>query len=147
MPLAQDLSRQLATEDVSYYLTASNAFQQAITSPFASGAARSQARVGLGLTLEKLAESKPAEEKHRLLVQARDNYLDVTLETGVAADPYWQKEAGNKALKVLEVLEDWCAMEKLCGQMQDWLPWARGSLEATRERARKLCREKAKSGI
>lgn len=138
---------QLATEDVSFYAAASNSYRQAIASPIASGAARSQARVGLGMTLEKMAELKPAGEKTALLVQARDNYLDVTLETDAAADPYWQKEAGNKALKVLEVLEDWCAMEKLCDRMQDWLPWARTSLEATRERARKLCSAKAKPGI
>ncbi len=140
-------SLQLATADVSYYAAASNAFQQAIASPFASVAAHSQAKVGLGITLEKMAELKPAAEKNELLVLARDNYLDVTLATGAAADLYWQKEAGNKALKVLEALEDWCAVEKLCGQMQDWLPWARVSLEATKERARKLCSEKAKPGI
>lgn len=138
---------QLATEDVSYYAAASNAYQQAITSPFASVAAHSQAKVGLGITLEKMAELKPTAEKNALLVQARDNYLDVTLATGAAADLYWQKEAGNKALKVLEALEDWCAVEKLCGQLQTWLPWAQASFEASRERARKLCSEKAKPGI
>ncbi len=140
-------SLQLATEDGSYYLVASNAYQQAIASPFASVAARSQAKVGLGITLEKMAELKPAEEKVALLIMARDNYLDVALENGPAADLFWQKEAGKKALKVMEALEDWCAVEKLCVQLQDWLPWARVSLEATRERARKLCSEKAKPGI
>ena len=140
-------SLQLATEDVSYYLVASNAYQQAIASPFASVAARSQAKVGLGITLEKMAELKPAGEKAALLILARDNYLDVALENGVATDLFWQKEAGKKALKVMEALEDWCAVEKLCGQLQAWLPWARVSFEATRERARKLCSEKAKPGI
>ena len=140
-------SLQLATEDVSYYTAASNAYQQAIASPFASGAARSQAKVGLGITLEKMAELKPAGEKTALLILARDNYLDVALESGVSADLFWQKEAGKKALKVLEVLEDWCAVEKLCGQLQGWLPWARASLEASKERARKFCSEKSKPGI
>jgi TolA-binding protein len=140
-------SLQLATEDVSYYLVASNAYQQAIASPFASVATRSQAKVGLGITLEKMAELKPAGEKAALLILARDSYLDVALENGVATDLFWQKEAGKKALKVLEALEDWCAVEKLCGQLQAWLPWARVSFEATRERARKLCSEKAKPGI
>lgn len=140
-------SLQLAAEDGSYYAAASNAYQQAIASPFASVAARSQAKVGLGITLEKMAELKPAEEKTRLLLLARDNYLDVALETGAAADLFWQKEAGRKALKVLEALGDWCAVEKLCSQLQDWLPWARASLEASRDRASKLCREKTKAGI
>jgi TolA-binding protein len=141
-------SLQLATEDVSYYTTASNAFQQAIASPFASVAARSQAKVGLGKTLEKMAESKPgAEEKRALLVLARDNYLDVTLQTAEAPDVlFWQKKAGLEALRVMETLEDWCAVEKLCGQLQDWLPLSRVSFEATRERARKLCLEKSKPG-
>ncbi len=138
---------QLATEDVSFYASASNAYQQAMTSPLASVAARSQAKVGLGITLEKMADLKPAADKAALLILARDNYLDVALERGAATDLYWQKEAGKKALKVLEVLEDWCAVEKLCGQLQVWLPWARVSFEASRERARKLCGEKAKAGI
>jgi TolA-binding protein len=140
-------SLQLAAEDGSYYLVASNAYQQAIASPFASVAARSQAKVGLGITLEKMAELKPAGEKAALLILARDNYLDVALENEVATDLFWQKEAGKKALKVMEALEDWCAVEKLCVQLQDWLPWARVSLEATRERARRLCSEKTKPGI
>jgi len=135
---------QLATDDAAYYLAASNAYQQAITSPFATVAARSQAKVGLGITLEKMAEQKPAGEKHGLLVLARDQYLDIALDPGAGADLFWQKKAGKKALEVLEVLEDWCAVEKLCGQMQTWLPWAQPSLETSRERARKLCSEKAK---
>ncbi|MCC6820788.1 MAG: tetratricopeptide repeat protein [Verrucomicrobiota bacterium] len=134
-------SLQLATEDGSYYAAASNAYQQAIVSPFASGAARGQAKVGLGMTLEKMAELKPVPEKTQLLILARDHYLDVALQTGAAADVFWQKEAVRKALKVLEALEDWCAVEKLCDQLQD------NRFAATRERARKLCQEQAKPGI
>ena len=140
-------SLQLAVENVSYYAEASNAYQRAITSPLASVTARSQAKVGLGTTLEKVAELTTGDEKSRLLMLARDNYLDVTLETSAAADLFWQKEAGRKAVRVLEALEDWCAVEKLCGQLQAWLPWARASLEASRERASKLCREKTKAAI
>ncbi len=140
-------SFQLATEDGSYYATASNAYQQAIASPLASAAVRGQAKVGLGLTLEKLAELKPAGEKTAFLVLARDNYLDVALENGTAADLFWQKRAGLEALRVMEALGDWCAMEKLCGLLRDWLPLSRVSFEATRERARKLCGNQANPGI
>lgn len=139
---------QLATEEVSFYTTASNAYQQAITAPFASVAARSQAKVGLGMTLEKLAGSKPAAEKNALLVLARDNYLDVTLQTGEAPDVlFWQKKAGLEALRIMEALGEWCQVERLCEQLQTWLPTLRPGLEDRKVQARKICKEKTKPGI
>ena len=89
---------QLATQDARHYESASNAYQQVISSPYADVAARSQAKVGLALVAEKQAELKSGEEKTALLKLARDNYLDVfhekNLREGEIPDLYWIKEAG-----------------------------------------------------
>ncbi len=54
---------QLATQDAQYYAEATNAYQKALALPAADVATRSQARVGLGIVAEKLAESLPAEQR------------------------------------------------------------------------------------
>lgn len=89
------------------------AFQQVIESPLADASARSIAEVGLGFTLEKLAETKADPEKSELLNAAKRHYQRVFydnsfLRDGEKPDPFWTSKAGlelgrlNEQLKLRE---------------------------------------------
>ena len=60
-----------------FYDDATNAYAQVINSPLADAAARSQAQIGIGLVLEKLAAQATGQDQTALLQQALQNYLDV----------------------------------------------------------------------
>lgn len=86
------------------YGAASNAFQMVLDSPLAAPAARSMAKVGQGVILEKLAEQKSGPERGQLLLLASNSYLDVydgkILRDGEKADPYWKRKAGIEAARL-----------------------------------------------
>ena len=91
------------------YSGATNAFLQVINSPLADVAARADAKVGLGLTLEKLAQQPSATDQGAMLTLARDQYLDVfenhILREGEKADPFWTMKAGIEAVRICEALK------------------------------------------
>jgi len=135
---------QLATADARNYDAASNAYQKVISLPAAGVAARSQAQCGLGLILEKLAETGNGGERKALLLRARDFYLDVALEKnlreGEVADEYWVKKAGFEALRLLELMQGWPTQDKdaiinFCRRMQQLLPVLNARLETIITRA------------
>lgn len=104
-----DCYLQLATADAKLYAAATNAYQQAVDAPRATVAARSQAEVGLGLTLEKMAALKTGADATALLQLALNHYLNVALATnlreGETADPFWVKQAGlEQAVRLAEAL-------------------------------------------
>ncbi len=82
-----------------------NAFQKVIDSPLADARARSIAKVGLGICLEKIAEQTSGPARLAVYTAARDQYLDVVngsvLRNDEAADPFWIKEAGLKVYRLL----------------------------------------------
>src|SRR5262249_53566594 len=84
---------------------ATNEFQKVLDSPLADATARGIAKVGLAVTLEKIAEQKSDPEKAALLASARDQYLDVFfgkfLRDGEKANLFWTREAGWKAARLL----------------------------------------------
>jgi TolA-binding protein len=93
------------------YDGATNSFLQVIHSPLGNAAARSSAKVGLGVTLEKLAQQPACTNQNDLLVLARDQYLDVFypdtfLREGERADPFWTMKAGLEAARLSEQLKD-----------------------------------------
>lgn len=135
---------QLAAVDARNYEASSNAYQKVITMPAASVAARSQAQCGLGAVLEKLAEAGNGEDRKALLLRARDYYLDVALEKnlreGESPDDFWVKEAGFKALRLLELMQGWPTQDtdtiiNFCRKLQKLLPVYGARLEGIINRA------------
>jgi hypothetical protein len=129
---------QLGALDVRHYESASNAYQQVISSPYANVAARSHAKVGLALVAEKQAEAKSGAEKTALLKLARDNYLDVfhekSLREGETRDLYWVKKAGLEAARLVESLpfQEWSQAEKFYDRLLYLLPQMKETLEKKR---------------
>jgi len=135
---------QLATVDPRNYEASSNAYQKVIAMPAAGVAARSQAQCGLATVLEKQAEASNGDDRKALLLRARDCYLDVALEKnlrdGETADEFWVKEAGFKALRLLELMQTWPNQDRetiinFCRKLQQLLPVYNARLEAIINRA------------
>jgi tetratricopeptide (TPR) repeat protein len=96
---------QLA-QNTSDYEPVTNAFEQVIRSPAADASARSIARVGLGLTLEKMADQASDADRAVLLEAALQNFLAVfyyekLLRDGEKPDPFWTQKAGIEAAALL----------------------------------------------
>jgi TolA-binding protein len=123
-----DCDLQLAAYD-----PATNAYAQVIASPFANISARSQAQIGLGLVLEKLAAQAEGGDQAALLQLALQNYLDVfygkNLRDGEMPDSFWVKKAGLQAAGVAETLGEWPQAVAVYRRLEELLPPLRGSLE------------------
>lgn len=94
------------------YALITNSFQQVIDSPAAGVTARSMAEVGLGLTLEKIADSRNEPERTELLKAAMDHYTRVfydrkflRTEKGEEPDRFWTRKAGLEAGRLAERLQ------------------------------------------
>lgn len=128
-----DCYLQLGAQDPKNYDSALEAYRRCLEHPLADVAVRSQASVGLGLVLERQAALKPAPEQAPLLKQALDHYLNVvygqTLREGERADPFWVKEAGLRALAVVEGQQRWEEAVRLYERLIGLIPALRPSLE------------------
>jgi len=124
------------------YEQASNAFQQVIDCPRADPATRSQAKVGLGSVLEKLADL-PAQTntmRTNLLTQALVCYTDVVTQDP-PEDPgpdsaywFWVGRAGKGAVRVLERFQDWQRAISVCDRMAELVPPLRATFEERKKR-------------
>jgi outer membrane protein assembly factor BamD (BamD/ComL family) len=99
-----DCHMQLAAKYPESYEQATNAYQKVLDSKRADVpvAARNQAEVGIGLTLESMAENRP-KDRVDLLKTALDRYLNVAYSA--KADPHWRKRAAQAAGRVAEMLD------------------------------------------
>jgi TolA-binding protein len=125
---------QLAARDPRHYESASNAFQQVVSSPQAGFTARSQAKVALGVVAESQAAQKTGPEKSTLLTQALGHYLDAffyekILRDGEQPDWFWVRKAGQEAARVAESLEEWSQALTIYQSLQKLLPPLQGALE------------------
>ena len=120
------------------YAAATNAYAQVFsTNSPASAAAgislRSQAQVGFGIALEKMAASAAGGAQTDLLTLALNNYLDVfdtmNLRDEEKADPFWLKEAGLQAAPLVGLLNDTDAEIKFYGSLKQELPQLTGTVE------------------
>jgi TolA-binding protein len=110
-------------KELEHYDTSSNAYQQVITSSNSTIELRSQAKIGLGLLAEKQAALSNGPDQTNLLLVARGHYQDVfyenNLRDGERSDPYSVKDAGLKAGRLFENLNDWlqayCTYTNLAG--------------------------------
>ncbi len=128
-----DCDLQLANYD-----EATNAYAQVVNSPFANIAARSQAQIGTGIALEKMAALATGLDRTNLLQMALDNYLKVfdtwtgnNLRAGESADPFWVKKAGLQALPLVQ-MPGAGDPDKFINQMEELFPQSKDSLEKKR---------------
>jgi TolA-binding protein len=121
------------------YDAATNAYAQVLnTNVQANISLRSQAQIGIGIALEKMAATLTGTNQTAVLEQARDNYLDVfdtwtgnNLRAGEKADPFWVKKAGWQALPLIETLGT-ADPNRFIDQMETLLPQLKDPLEKIR---------------
>jgi TolA-binding protein len=128
-----DCDLQLANYDA-----VTNAYAQVVNSPSARIAARSQAQIGWGIALEKMAALANGVDQTNLLQMALDNYLKVfdtwtgkNLRDGEAADEFWVQKAGLQALPLIQMLGVGDP-GKFIDQMEELFPQSKDSLEKKR---------------
>lgn len=118
-----DCYKQLGALDA-----ATNAYAQVMNSPYAGTGLRSRAQVGLGLMLEKMAETASPEERRALLKSAFQNYCDVIYTANDKADPFWIKKAGLQALPLMMTLKEG-DVDRFFKRLETLLPQLKDSLE------------------
>ena len=108
------------------YDDAAKAFQQVIVSTNADIAARSQAKVGLAIVMEKQADLSSGTNQIFLLNLALTNCLDVftgsILRDGEKPDLFWRKEAGMVAGHLAEELQQWEQARNVYKQLKGLVP-------------------------
>ncbi|HUS36149.1 MAG TPA: tetratricopeptide repeat protein [Verrucomicrobiae bacterium] len=136
-----DCHLQLATQFPESYEQATNAYQKVLDSKRTDVpmAARNQAEVGIGLTLERMAEIRP-KDRMELLKAALDRNLNVAYSS--KADPHWRKRAAQAAGRIAEALEpNGTTARALYNRFIQELPAMRSTWEA------KLAKLRAQNGI
>ena len=112
------------------YDYATNAYWQALTWAATNAAVESQARIGLGIALEKKAALTPGSSQ-KLLDQAEDNYWNVlqgASDAEPSTDMFWTKVAGLKAAQLAEGLGEWGRATNYYGKLLKLMPELQGSL-------------------
>jgi TolA-binding protein len=120
------------------YDKSTNAYAQVASSTNTSVSARSQAQIGLGIALEKMAALATGADQTNLKQMALDDYLKVfdtwtgnNLMPGERADLFWVKKAGLQALPLLQTLGAGDP-DKFINQMEELFPQSKDSLEKKR---------------
>jgi TolA-binding protein len=116
-----ECNAQLANFDA-----ATNAYAKVFNSPFAGVSARSQAQIGFGITLEKMAALVSGSGQNALLEAALDNYLSVyngsNLRGDELSDPFWVKKAGLQAAPLVGLLNNPDAERNFYESLKGLLP-------------------------
>jgi TolA-binding protein len=119
------------------YVSATNAYEQVFAANSkASISLRSEAQVGFGMALEKLAAQAFGDDQTNLLALARDAYLDVFYGANLrkddaAQDAFWTKKAGLQALPLIQALGA-ADVGAFFDHMEKLFPQAKESLEKKR---------------
>jgi outer membrane protein assembly factor BamD (BamD/ComL family) len=128
------------------YEDVTNAFQQVILATNADIAARSQAKVGLALVLEKQADQAAGTNRTALLNLALANCLGVFVGTDLRDDEepalFWRKKAGVEAGRLAEKLQRWDQARKVYEQLKALVP----ALGATLDTSIRRCDEHRPGG-
>ena len=117
------------------YDDATNAFAAVFNSTNADISARSQAQIGFGIALEKMAALADGTNQVALLELAQGDYYDVfkgnnlRKDNGEESDPFWQKKAGLEAERLAEYLQEWQTALDYCRDMTNNLPSLQPALE------------------
>jgi TolA-binding protein len=139
----------LARQQYDSLTNAINAYQHVLDSPQADVALRSQAKVGLAVTLSKWAEQKTGKERTALLVQALNHCLDVVYGRILGDDewlaPFWTKKAAIEAFYLADSLQAWAQEVRLYERLTNSI-WPQLPAELVKRAAKareNLGREKA----
>jgi TolA-binding protein len=115
------------------YDAATNAYAQVFNSPSANISTRSQAQIGFGIALEKMAALASGTNQTALLDEALDNYLYVfnglNLRGDEQSDPFWLNKAGLQAAPLVGMLNDADAERKFYGNLKRLLPQMAETIE------------------
>jgi TolA-binding protein len=128
-----------------------DAYEQVVHSAQADVTARSEAKVGQAIVLEKWAQQKTGKERAVLLEQALNHCLDVVygrpevLRGDEKLHELWTKEAGLKGLDLADALQAWSQEVGLYGQLTNsvWPQLPASVVKRVKEAQEKLDREKA----
>jgi len=104
------------------------AFAACLQHPRATIGERSQAELGMGLTLENKAKTLPPAEQTPALDAALYHYgnifyqRNVRRESGEEADPLWLQRACDRAARLAAARGDWNAAARLYERLKELLP-------------------------
>jgi tetratricopeptide (TPR) repeat protein len=128
------------------YDDVTNAFQQVILATNADVAARSQAKVGLAIALEKQADLATGTNQTALLNLALNHCLDVLVGTNLRESEqpalFWQEKAALEAGRLAEKLRQWDQAKKVYEQLKGMVP----ALGATLDSSIRRCEEQRATG-
>ncbi len=116
------------------YDGATNAYTQAWNAAGTNISLASQARLGLGLVLEKQAALIPAEgpkaleSRNALYYQALGYYREIFFDAEPELDPFWRKKSGLQAAALAEALGEWPQAVKIYASLMAQLPQLKESL-------------------
>jgi TolA-binding protein len=114
------------------YGGATNAYASVFNSTNADVSVRSQAQIGFGIALEKMAALATGDDRRALLTQALDNYLAVwDSRLDANNDPFWVSKAGLQALPLVQMLGAGDA-DKFIDQIEERFPQLKDLLEKKR---------------
>ena len=140
----------LAKQQYDSLTNALNAYEQVVHSAQADVAARSEAKVGQAIVLEKWAQQKTGKERTALLEQALNHCLEVVYNKNFLRDDeklheFWTKEAGLKGLELADASQAWSQEMGLYGQLTNsvWPSLPASMVKRVKEAQEKLDREKA----
>jgi TolA-binding protein len=118
------------------YDAATNAYAQVFNSPFANISTRSQAQVGFGAALEKMAALANGTNRIALLDAALDNYLSVfnglNLRGDEQSDVFYLDKAGMSAALLIGLLNNPDAENKFYLRLETKLPQLTAAIEKKR---------------
>lgn len=136
-----DCHLQLATRATNSYAKADELYLRVLESPRADISARCKASMGRGLVAEKLAAGYSSSVSAPLIAAALDRYLDVVngalVLPGEQPDPWWLKEAGREAGRLLESAGRWKEAATLYERLARELPSLKSAWELRASEARK----------
>jgi TolA-binding protein len=120
--------------------SALEAFCAVTNSPQADAKARSIAKVGMGVVLEKQAEGAPGPEQAAALRwQALNQYVDVLfgtcLKENETGDEYWTRVAGREAVRLAFQMQEWLKVVKICERVAERLPQMAPLLDEQKRKA------------
>lgn len=117
---------QLGARDPLQYDRALQAYTNALIHARGTVLTRSAAECGLGLVHEKRALLASGVERGRLQEQALAHYLSIVegknLREGERADPFWVKEAGLAAARLVEEGQRWDVAIRIYEQLERRVP-------------------------
>ena len=108
------------------YQEAINAYEEALKYEYLNIGTRSQLAVSLGLAKERLSESEDGTRDIAMETEALNHYLHVVyqknLKRGEVTDAFWLREAGIRAMAILERQDNWVQAKAFTDYLSKLLP-------------------------